>query len=97
MSSHQAGGVLAQITELHPAGKLRGNTAQCSTLVGDTDPVAEGSRESESRCKSHLLPAEQAPTDRLSLLPGDGNRSRGMKATRIADALVVLYLRMFRN
>lgn len=95
MTSHQAGGVLAQITELHPAGKLRGNTAQ--TLVGDTDPVAEGSRKSESWCKSHLLPAEQAPTDRLSLLPGDGNGSRGMKATRIADVLVVLYLRMFRN
>lgn len=88
MTSHQAGGVPAQITELHQAGKLKGNTAE--TLVGDAVPVAAGSRESESWCKSHLLLSEQVPADRLSLLPGDGDRSHRMKATRITDVLVVL-------
>lgn len=29
---------------------------------------------------------------RLSLLPGDGSRSGGMKASRITDVLVALYL-----
>lgn len=88
MTSHQAGGVPAQITELRPSGKLKSNTAQ--TPVGDALPVAAGSRESESWCKSHLL-LEQAPADRFSLLPGDGNRSRGMKVARKSDVLVILY------
>lgn len=88
MTSHQAGSVPAQITELHQAGKLKGNTAQ--TLVEDAVPVAAGPRDSESWCKSHLLLAEQAPTHRLSLLPGDGDRSHEVRATRITDVPVVL-------
>lgn len=85
MTPQQPGGVPAQTAELHPAGKLKGSTAQ--TLVGDTAPVLQdpGNVSPDTNHTFSLL-------SRLSLLPGDGSRSGGMKASRITDVLVALYL-----